>query len=114
MSKNVGPNKIAQEKFVDNGGSDKVNSCLPVGFLLSNDITSSTKVGKNNILRVTVSTTTYLAFSDDKAALDAATVDAALATLPCIELASGTYFIACPADWVKASANPTRKELSSL
>lgn len=115
MAKNVGPNKIAQSKFVDNGGADKQVAVTPVGTAISTDIsTTSIEVGANNILRVTVSSTTYLAFNDDKAALDAATINASLASMPCIELASGTYFIACPARWVKASANPTRKELSSL
>lgn len=114
--KNLGPNKIVQEKFVDNGGSDKVNSCLPVGIAFTDDLSAtSIECGANNVLRVTVSAQSWIAFNDDRATLDAATINGSLITMPCIELSTaGTYFIACPARWVKASSNPSRKELSRL
>jgi hypothetical protein len=113
MKRRTGANTIPQVQHLDSGGSQKVTQALAVGKLLDADITASTKVGRFSLLRVRVTASTILAFSEDKAALDAETVDATTGDdFYVIELnIAGTYEIACPADWVKASVNPARKEL---
>jgi hypothetical protein len=113
MNKTTGPNSIAQEKFIDDCGADKMSDVISVGTATSaNMATSSLQVGKGSVLRVRVGAATFIAFSNDKTALDAATIDAAYVASPCIELpAAGTYVIASPAKWARASADPVRKEL---
>lgn len=113
MERSRGPNSIAQRKFIDDSGSDKVSDVLPVGKLVSSNMaTSSIDVGEASVLRVRVAGSTFIAFSDDKAALDAATIDASYSATEVIELsAAGTYLIACPRKWARASTNPARIEL---
>lgn len=113
MKRRTGPNQITQVQYLDSSGSQKVTQALAVGKLLDEDITNSTRVGRYSLLRVRIAASTILAFSDDKAALDAETVDATTGDdFYVIELNdAGTYEIASPAAWVKASVNPARKEL---
>lgn len=115
MERSRGPNSIIQRKFVDDCGSDKVSNTLAVGSNLSasNMATASIEVGDASVLTLRVAAQTWVAFSDDKAALDAATINAAYAASPVIELfSSGTYVLACPAKWARASTNPARIELN--
>lgn len=110
------PNNIVQAVFIDEGGSNKVSDCLPVGenVTATDMATASSQVGQYSVLRVRITAATYIAFAADadKAALDAATINAAYSAGPCIELFSaGTYLITCPLNWVRASAQPARVEI---
>lgn len=117
MDRSRGPNSIIQEVFNDVGGSNKVSDCLPAGMNITaaDMATSSYNAGTYSLLRVRVTAATYVAFSDDddKAALDAATIDASYSATECIELfTAGTYLISCPEKWVRFSTQPARVEIS--
>lgn len=114
MQRRKGPNTIVQEVFIEDNASNKVSDVIPVGDNITADMASSSiDVGAKSVLRVRVTGAAFIAFSDDKAALDAATIDGSYAASPVIELsAAGTYLLACPKRWARASANPARKELN--
>lgn len=109
----TGPNNIVQAQNLDDSGAQKTSSVLSVGMLYSEDISDVKEIGTENVLRVTITTETFLAFSDDSDDLAGETPSATTAApFFCIRLASaGTYDVAAPAKFVKASTNPTRIEL---
>lgn len=116
MQRRTGPNSAAQKAFIEDNGSNKTSDVLAVGDNISSQdmAAASISVGRASVLRIRVTGACFVAFSDDKAALDAATIDASYAASPVIELsAAGTYVLACPANFARASANPPRKELAS-
>lgn len=114
MERSRGPNSIIQRKFIDDCGSDKVSDCLPVGMVITTNMaTASIEVGDASSLRVILGGAAFIAFSDDKAALDVATIDGTYVASPCIQLtAAGSYLLACPAKFARSSLNPTRVELN--
>jgi len=113
MTNRTGPNRVIQQQHLDDSGCQKVSSVLSVGKLYSNDITNVQKVGTGNVLRVTIAAATVFAFSDNSDALNSETVSTSTADpFFAISLSSsGTYEIATPAKFIKASTNPSRIEL---
>lgn len=77
------------------------------GDVITSDLTSLTKIGVGNILKVIVGATTYVAFADEAGS----TVTAAVGTTPGLELPAGTHYILCTDEYIIMSSNPTRKEL---
>ena len=77
------------------------------GDVITDDLTALTKIGKGNVLKVVVAGTTYVAFADEPGS----TVAATIATTPGLELLAGSHYILCTGEYIRMSANPTRKEL---
>ena len=78
-----------------------------VGDVITANLTTLTKVGEGNILKVVVGATTYVAFADESTSSIAATIN----TTPGIELVAGTHYVLCHSNYIIMSTNPTRKEL---
>lgn len=113
MKRRTAYGEIPQKEHIDSSGVKKTQEVLAVGKLVSDNIaTSVKKVGQGSVLRVETSGDTYLAFSNDSNALDAATINASYDDDYVIKLTgAGTFNVAAPANFVKASANPARFEL---
>lgn len=115
MRRRTGHSQINQSEHLDSSGAKKTQEVLAVGKLFTKDISSATKVGRGSVLRVTIGAATYLGFSDDSDALQAATIDGSFGDgdgeYVIFLSASGTYNVAAPAENVKASTNPSRIEL---
>lgn len=77
------------------------------GDVLTDNLTTLTKVGKGNILKVVVGVVTYVAFATEATSLITATAT----TTPGLQLVVGTHYVLCTCDYIRMSANPTRKEL---
>lgn len=81
------------------------------GDVLTDDMAADwVKVGAGNIVRLVVGATTYVIFSDD----NTATLTADVAATPALMLAAGEHYVLCAEDYIKTSANPTRKELLKI
>ena len=77
------------------------------GDVITSSLTVLTKLGRGNILKVVVGTTTYVAFADE----EGSSITASIASSPGLELAAGTHYVLCLCDYIIMSADPTRKEL---
>ena len=81
------------------------------GEVIADDMSAGwVKVGAGNIVRLIVGATTYVIFSDDDSVSTVANATAS----PGLQLAAGEHYVLCQEDWIKTSANPTRKELLRL
>jgi hypothetical protein len=108
MSKNNTIRKSLTKNVVD--VAQALISVKHPGEVISEDMTSWVKVGEGNLLRVIVTAATYVIFDDD--GQNSTTADAAAS--PGLYLAVGEHYIVCQSEYVKMSANPTRKELLRL
>jgi len=110
-----------QHEHWEDGFAKKVSEgILAAGQRLDPAIQNTvTSIEPGDILRLRVSATRYIAFSEDDAALGAATIDAAYAASPVLELSdtSKEYLISAPKPSVRGariyyrmSAAPVRAE----
>lgn len=77
------------------------------GDVVTDNLTTLTKVGLGNVLRVTLGAQSYVAFADDAGS----SIAAAAATSPGLDLAAGEHYILCTGEYIIMSTDPTRKEL---
>lgn len=83
-------------------------SC-PGEVVTANMATAGVNVKAGNIIKVHVSTDTYMAFSNSST-IPAVTVS----TSPAILLTPGEHYVICLGDFVRCSTNPTRVELLDI
>ena len=102
-----GPSKILQDEHLDEANAQKVVSGILVpGEVVTDDISSAgVLVKKGSLLRISVSSTTYIAFG-------ASTIGAVSnTTSPGLELQSGVYLVCATDDYIRASADADRLEI---
>lgn len=103
-----GQESIKQIEHHDLAGAQSVTpEILAPGEVITDDLSASpgVAVGKGCLIRIQVSTDTYVTFSDD--AITSA-VDAT--TSPAIKLPSGYYILRATGALMRASTNPDRAE----
>lgn len=105
MSKNNTIRKVLTKNVVDIAQA-LVSISFP-GEVITAALTSWTEIGTGNILRVIVAADTYVIFDDD--GTNPTIADAAAS--PALLLKAGTHYVLCQSQYVKMSADPSRKEL---
>ena len=83
---------------------------IPGKVITANISTGWIYVGRGNILRVQAGADMYVAFSE----FDLTTTAVTVSTSPAVKVITGCHYIICQADFVRASANPTRIELLEI
>lgn len=79
------------------------------GQVITVDISAGwVDVGEGNILRLEVGADTYIAFEDED---KGAGIAVSITSDPGLKLPAGYHYVICQSRWVRASANPIRKEL---
>ena len=100
---------IKQAEHLDGASARKsTGDVLCAGRLLTADISAAGRyVGTGSLLRIRVTATTYLAFSDDSAIGAVSS-----STDPGLELfTAGVYLVTATGDWLRGSAAVARLEI---